>query len=162
MAFTDIVGSTALNGRLGDRVWFDLLKRHDDLVRAHVVANGGTEVKGQGDGFLLTFASARRALCFATDLQAAMAAWRESEGAPIHVRIGVHTGEVIRVNGDLFGRHVNYAARVAALADADQILASQLVHELAAPMGDFRFGPPMSVELKGFDGSQVVHAVVAS
>ncbi len=128
-------------------------------MRTTLTANAGTEVKAQGDGFLLTFGSARRALCFATELQTRLAAWRATHGVELQVRMGIHTGEVIHDHGDLFGRHVNQAARVAALAGPSEILASELVHQLTAPMTDFTFGPPRSVTLKGFSGTYVVRAV---
>ncbi len=160
MAITDIVDSTRLNGELGDRAWFELLRRHDDMVRTITEENGGTEVKGQGDGFLLTFGSARRALCFATELQTQLATRRVTHGMELHVRVGVHTGEVIRNSGDVYGRHVNYAARVAAAAQANEILVSELVQQLTASMGDFTFGPKRFAELKGFAEPQPVYPVV--
>ena len=151
IVFSDIVDSTAIGAGLGDRAWFSLLERHDEIARGLLVDHSGTEVKHQGDGFMLTFPSARLGVLFAVALQGALEAERAvNEQFPLHVRVGVHTGEVIRVDGDLFGRHVNLAARVASQAASDEVLVSRLVHELASAMGDLRFGAPREVVLKGF------------
>jgi class 3 adenylate cyclase len=151
IAFTDIVDSTALGAALGDREWFALLGRHDRITRGLLPAYRGSEIKHQGDGFMLAFPSARQAVGFGAALQAELARRRDLDPSfPLHVRMGVHTGEVLRVDGDLFGRHVNIAARVAGAAGADEVLVSQLVYELVSAMGDLAFGVPRSVTLKGF------------
>jgi class 3 adenylate cyclase len=161
LVFSDIVDSTVLVHRLGDQRWLEVLGRHDELTRRLVGRFRGTEVKGQGDGFLLTFPSARHALLFSIDLQKELDRTRAAEPAfPVHVRVGVHTGEVLHSSGDVFGRHVHRAARVAATAGSDEIVASALVRELAESMGDIAFGPAEHVVLKGFDGEQVVHEVL--
>ncbi len=151
IVFSDIVDSTAIGAGLGDRDWFSLLTRHDEITRGLLVEHSGTEVKHQGDGFMLTFPSARLGVLFAVALQSAFDTERAvNEQFPLHVRVGVHTGEVIHVDGDLFGRHVNLAARVAAQAASDEVLVSRLVHELASSMGDLQFGAPREAVLKGF------------
>ena len=118
---------------------------------AHVLGEfSGTEIKHQGDGFMLSFPSARLGVHFAAALQRELGRRREVEtDFPVRVRIGVHTGEVIHVDGDLFGRHVNVAARVAAAAGADEVLVSRLVHDIVNTMGDLRFGAPREMALKG-------------
>ena len=78
---------------------------------------------------------------------------------PLHVRIGIHTGEVLHVDGDLFGRHVNLAARVAGAARADEVLVSSWVYDLVVAIGDIGFGAPRDVELKGFAERVVVRPV---
>lgn len=160
ICFSDIVESTALNAEAGDKAWFAHLSRHQEILRGHLGRHGGTEVKGQGDGFMFTFPSARAALGYAIAAQRALAEERERDAAfPVHVRIGVHTGEVIRDSGDLFGWHVNLAARVAGEGHGDEILASQLVVDLTASMGDIEIGEPREVELKGFEGRHRVYPV---
>lgn len=160
MVLTDIVGSTDLVHHLADQRWLEVLGRHDTITRTLVARFQGTEVKGQGDGFLLTFPSARHALLFSISLQRALAEERDRDPSfPIHLRTGVHTGEVLHADGDVFGRHVHRAARVAALAQAEQILTSSLVRELAEPMGDISFGNAHEVELKGFPGTTTVSEV---
>jgi class 3 adenylate cyclase len=78
----------------------------------------------------------------------------------LHIRIGIHTGEVIHDAGDLFGRHVNLAARVSAQGGPDEIVASQLVVELVSAMGDIEVAEPREVALKGFEGVHRVYPVV--
>jgi class 3 adenylate cyclase len=94
-------------------------------------------------------------------VQRALAAFAVSRPADaVRVRVGVHTGEAIRGDdGDLFGRHVVVAARIANLAQGGEILASSLVREIVEPRGDVTFTAPRSVQLKGIAGAQLVHAV---
>lgn len=161
LVFSDIIDSTVLVHQLGDQHWLDVLRRHDEISRSLIARFDGTAVKGQGDGFLMTFPSARHALLFAMELQRSFERLRGTDpDFPVHVRIGVHTGEVLHSSGDVFGRHVHLAARVAGLAGQDEIVASALVRELADPMGDLRFGPAEAAQLKGFDGTRSVHRVM--
>jgi class 3 adenylate cyclase len=160
MVFSDIVDSTALNGALGDAEWLRLLRRHNELIRGLVARFQGAEIKTQGDGFMLTFPSARHALGLGIAVQRALAEERRTDPSfVLHVRIGVHTGEVIHDRGDIFGRHVSLAARVGAIAQADEVLASSLVHELASAMGDVTFGEPRPAHFKGFEGERSVFPV---
>jgi class 3 adenylate cyclase len=117
-------------------------------------------IKHQGDGFMLTFPSARRAVHCMIAIQRRLAAWAVSDPErALRVRMGAHVGEAIEDDGDLFGRHVILAARVGNEADGGQILVSSMVRELVAPRGDIDIGPPREVALKGLDGVQVVHEV---
>ena len=84
--FSDIEGSTALAERLGDRRFIELLREHNAIVREQVKAHGGFEVKSEGDGFMLAFQSARRALQCAIAIQRAFAERNRSarpEPAPL-------------------------------------------------------------------------------
>ena len=158
--FTDIEASTALNERVGDVRWLELLRAHNAVVREQVHTHGGFEVKSQGDGFMIAFASARRALGCAAAIQRAFAA-RNGTGPdqPLRVRIGLHTGEAIREGDDFFGRHVNLAARVAAKADGGEVLVSALLKDLAEGAADFRFDGGRETELKGLAGRHRVFAL---
>lgn len=161
IVFSDIESSTQLAVAHGDSEWFEVLTEHDRLVRREVADHGGTVVKHQGDGFMLTFPSARRAVGCMIAIQRALAAWAEREpDRAVRVRMGAHTGEAIDEGGDLFGRHVIHAARVGNLAEGGEILVSSMVRDLVAPRGDVELGPPRPVELKGLDGDHRVHAVV--
>lgn len=159
--FSDIESSTARVSRIGDVAWFDLLDLHNRVFREELAVAGGREIKSQGDGFMLTFPSVRRGLSFACSVQRRLA--EHSAADPereIRVRMGLHTGEVITdASGDLFGRHVNKAARVANLAVGGQILASGTVREIASGDRSVEFGDGVEVELKGLDGTHVVHDV---
>lgn len=131
--FTDIVGSTALAGRLGDDVYADVLAGHRRTVREVVAKGGGTEVGTQGDGFLVTFDSPRQAATCALALQRRLAAERDDGDRVPHVRIGVHAGDVLARDGDVVGQVVNVAARVADAAGPDEIVVTELVAEHAPP-----------------------------
>lgn len=159
--FSDIEGSTDIANRFGDRVWLGLLKEHNKLVRACIRKHRGTEVKTIGDGFMLTFSSSLAGLDCAIAMQEAMA--RRSDETfgewPIRIRIGLHAGEVLHSGGDVYGAHVNLAARVASHADGGHILVSGLLYELARPVATVRFSAADEVELKGFDGMHRVHEV---
>lgn len=161
LIFTDLGDSTAINEQLGDRAWFGILQAHHDQVRSIVDRHGGNTVKSQGDGFMLAFPSARRAVECAIALQKAASSLKAGS-EPLGLRVGIHTGEVLRQGTDFFGRHVNLAARVAASAQPGQILVSSLVQGLVSGQHDLRFDGPRSVELKGFERPETVYEVVWS
>jgi class 3 adenylate cyclase len=159
--FSDIEGSTALNERLGDVRWLELLRAHNRVVRDQATAYGGFEVKSQGDGFMIAFPSARRAIQCARAIQEAIA--REFGGhadGPIRVRIGLHTGEAIREESDFYGKNVVVAARIADEARGGQILASSVVKQLTESAGDVGFEDARDVELAGLAGTHTVYEVV--
>ena len=153
--FSDIESSTERAAQLGDTAWFELLEIHNRVFRRALAHWGGREIKSMGDGFMLTFPSVRKALGFVVDVQSGIEA---ADGPDIRVRMGLHTGEaVVGDDGDLFGRHVIVAARVANLAAGGEVLASLVVHEIAAGDDQYRFGPPVLAELKGLPGQHPVY-----
>lgn len=151
--FTDIEDSTGWNERLGDERWISVLRSHNRAIREQVRAHAGFEVKSQGDGFMLAFPSARRALRCAVETQRALAE------SPLLVRAGLHTGEAIRDRDDFFGRSVVLASRIAGQAKGAEILASTLVRELVSGAEEFAFGDGREVELKGLSGTHIVYPV---
>jgi class 3 adenylate cyclase len=158
--FSDIEGSSALNEQLGDVRWLSLLRVHNEAVRHEVKAFGGFEVKAQGDGFMIAFASARRAIECARAIQAAIAReLGDNPSGPIRVRIGLHTGEAIREASDFYGKNVVVAARVADQARGGEILASAVVKQLTESAGDFDFTDAREVELAGLTGTHTVYTV---
>jgi len=158
--FSDIEGSTQLTERLGDQRWLQLLRAHNAMVREQVAAHGGFEVKSQGDGFMIAFQSARRALLCAIAIQRAFAAYNEKQAQePLRVRIGLHAGEAIKEADDFFGKNVILASRIAAEARGGEVLVSSLVKELTHSSGDVQFGEVRSTELKGLSGTYVLHTV---
>jgi class 3 adenylate cyclase len=159
--FSDIEGSTALNERLGDVRWLELLRAHNAVVRDQVKAFGGFEVKSQGDGFMIAFPSARRAIQCARAIQEAIARDLDDHpDGPIRVRIGLHTGEAIREESDFYGKNVVIAARVADEARGGEILASAVVKQLTESAGDVGFEDVREVELAGLSGLHAVYRVV--
>jgi len=158
--FTDIEGFTPVTERLGDQHAHEVLLAHNQAIRRLVTAHGGHEVKSQGDGFMIAFGSAARALRCSVAIQRAMSAYSEEHpGSAIRVRIGLHTGETIRESHDFFGRAVIVAARIAAQAAGGQILVSGLVKALAQGTGEFSFDGGRKVELKGLAGEHEVYDV---
>ncbi|MCI0856444.1 MAG: adenylate/guanylate cyclase domain-containing protein, partial [Chloroflexi bacterium] len=119
----------------------------------------GYEVKTEGDGFMLAFSSARRAVDCAIAIQRAFAERNETADEKIEVRAGLHTGEVIHDDGDFYGKHVNLAARIASQATGGQILTSSLLKELTDSAGDIEFDAGKEIELKGLTGTQRVFAI---
>jgi adenylate cyclase len=160
MMVTDIVGSTRLAEELGDRRWMELMADHNALVREQVGKHGGTEVKAQGDGFLVVFASARRAILAAVDVQRALAVYRdEHTDHPLDMRIGLHTGEIVDVDGDVFGQNVIVAVRIADHAAPGEILVSGLTRDLTQAGGDLCFDDGHELDLKGLSQPWRVHRV---
>jgi class 3 adenylate cyclase len=156
--FTDIEGSTKLTEALGDDEWLRVLRGHNAIVRDQVAAYSGFEVKSQGDGFMLVFASPLDALTCAIGIQRTLMR-SPSIGYRLRVRIGLHTGEPIREADDFYGNAVNLAARIAAEARGGEILVSALVRQQTEPSGEFTFGDPTDVELKGLSGMHRLSSV---
>jgi len=160
LMFSDMEGFTAMTERLGDLKAREVIRRHNRIVRDQLEAHGGYEVELQGDGFLLAFSSARRALHCAIGIQRAMASHSASNPEqPLRVRIGLHTGEALREADKFFGRTVILAARIAAQAKAGEILVSALLRELTHSSGDVRFGSDRRLTLKGIVEPQQVYPV---
>jgi len=149
--FTDMEGSTALTERLGDAKAQELLRTHNSIVRDALRTHGGSEIKHTGDGIMASFPFASRALGCAVGIQRAFAAHNEEyPDTPIRVRMGLNAGEPVAEDDDLFGTAVQVAARVCAHAQPCQILASNVVQELAAGKG-FAFSDQGEAALKGLD-----------
>jgi class 3 adenylate cyclase len=159
--FSDIMGSTAMTERLGDRRMQEVLRAHNAIIRRQARAHGGFEVKSIGDGFMLAFSSARRGLQCAIAIQRAFAVYNEEHPAePILVRIGLHSGEAIKEADDFFGKAVILASRIAGQAQGGQILVSSLLKELTESAGEFQFAEEKEVELKGLGGVHRVYQVL--
>lgn len=155
--FSDIESSTERNLAVGDGVWIEVLQRHNAIFEQTVRHYGGTIIKNQGDGYMVTFGSARRALLCCGAIQKQLHEWgSESPEQSVRVRMGCHTGEAIHSDGDLFGRHVVIAARIANLAMGAQVLSSSIVRDITSARGDLAFADPQAVALKGVEGAHEV------
>ena len=157
---TDIEGSTALAQRLGDKPYHALLTEHNRILRQQLARHGGHEVKAVGDGFMVAFPSASRALSSAVDIQRAFAQHNESAGEPINVRIGLNTGESIEEEGDYFGTAVTLAARIADKAKGGQILVSEVTRTVIGSLAGVEFQDAGRKQLKGIKGRQRLYEVV--
>ncbi len=153
LVFTDIVDSTRLAESIGDGAWTEVIGEHESTIRDITTTEGGTVVKLLGDGAMLAFASARAALRAAVEIQ------QSSVQSPFAVRIGIHTGEVIRTENDLFGLTVNKAARVASVADAGEIMISSTTRDLVGSIEGIRMAEPEVVALKGLSNTHQIVAV---
>jgi class 3 adenylate cyclase len=145
--FTDIVKSTDLVGLIGDEAWEDLLAWHDQTLRSLFASHRGEVAHHTGDGFFVAFTDTRSALTCAVAIQRAFAEHRRAHGFAPVVRIGVHAAEATRRGEDYSGGEVHKAARIAALAEGGEILAS--VATVSVADGDFKTSEPRVVALKG-------------
>lgn len=160
IVFTDIESSTELSASVGDKRWFEVISKHNRLLRARVAEHGGIEVKAVGDGFMLAFYSAHAALQAMIAMQREVSTHLDKGDPPVRIRVGGHTGEAITdERGDLFGFHVNYTARVANEAKGGEILVSSLVKDIVEARGEFTFEEARRAELKGFPGSHLLYPV---
>ena len=161
IVFSDIEQSTRRTEELGDAGWLRLLGLHNSVVRHQLERHGGHEVKAQGDGFMLAFPSARAGVLFAIAVQRTLDAHGRSQPADLmRVRIGMHTGEAIVEDGDLFGHSVVLAARIAGQARGREVLVSSLVREIVESRGDLAFGPTREAQLKGLAGVHNLHPIL--
>jgi class 3 adenylate cyclase len=145
LLFTDLVDSTLIASELGDLAWRELLSRHFEAVRAQIERFGGREVKTTGDGLLATFAGPAQAL------HCAVAICHAANRDGLHIRAGVHVGEVELVGSDIRGVAVHEAARIMAKAGKDEILLSEITRTLALTSG-LAFQDRGRHTLKGFPG----------
>src|ERR1700746_3599415 len=123
--FTDMVGYSALSQR-DDKLALELLEEHRQLLREIFPRFHGTEIKTIGDAFLIEFNSALEGAQCAIAIQRALA--KRNADAPagrqIQVRIGIHIGDVVHRDGDVYGDGVNIASRIEPLAGAGGIRSS--------------------------------------
>jgi class 3 adenylate cyclase len=155
--FADIAGSTELTERLGDTTFRMKARDLDTALRERVRANGGTviDAKTLGDGILATFPAAAQAIAAALSFESAAS----ELGLGLHV--GLHAGDVIREQDNVFGGAVNIAARISALAQPGEVLVSDVVRALARTSAGVTFETRGEQELKGVSEPQRVFAVRA-
>ena len=123
--FTDMVGYSALTQR-DEALALDLLSEHNQLIRGVLAAHQGREIKTVGDAFLVEFDSALDAVRCAMRIQLDFVQRNAADLAePINIRIGIHLGDVVFREGDVFGDGVNIASRVQSSADAGEIRLSE-------------------------------------
>lgn len=149
--FTDMEGSTTITTRLGDAKAMELFRAHDAIVREVIQNHGGSEVKHTGDGFMISFSSASRAVECAISIQKGFASYnRKDPITPIHLRIGLSAGEPVTEDQDLFGSTVQLAARICDFAEPDQILATSVIKNLCIGK-KLPFSDQGEKMLQGFD-----------
>lgn len=149
--FTDIAESTRLATVRGDRTWRSLLDAHDRIVDRELDRFGGRKVNPTGDGMVATFDGPARAI------RCARAIIDATDAVGLHVRAGLHTGEVELRGSDISGIAVHIAARVSALAEPGAILVSRTVTDLVAG-SNLQFTAQGEHTLKGIDGTWALFA----
>lgn len=149
--FSDIEASTRHTAAAGDAVWGDIVQRHFAEVDRVATAHDGELVKTLGDGTMVAFVAPHDGVLAATAIQRSV---RLSDASrPFHVRVGLHTGEALGIDGDYFGQTVNTAARLAAAAAGGQILVSAATIDRLDGADDVAFGDAMELELDGITGT---------
>ena len=152
--FTDVVGSTERAAALGDAAWRDLRVVHDAVVRAELARHRGREIDTAGDGFLASFDGPARAVRCACAIRDGL------RRVGLEVRAGLHTGEVELVGDGVAGIAVHIGARISALAEPGQVLASSTVRDLVAGSG-IEFEDRGVHELRGVPGEWRLFAVAS-
>ena len=143
--FTDIADSTALTERMGDTAFRDASRALDEGLRAAISNAGGTAIDGKllGDGVLATFPSAAQAIDAARRCHALSAA------SELRLRLGIHAGDIIREQDNVFGGAVNIASRICAFSAPGQILVSDVVRGMARSSAGVAFEDLGEQEMKG-------------
>lgn len=157
--FSDIQESTSLAIQAGDVVWADVVQRHFADVRGIAEGHSGLVVKTLGDGVMLAFDSAGDAVGAAAAIRSVVV--RQRVVQPFHVRIGVHSGDAVRVDADYSGHTVNLTARLASAAEGDQVLVSEVVRGLVGGSSVVKFGVPIKLALKGIPETVTAYPLVS-
>ena len=144
--YTDICDSTPLVEAIGDEAWTSLVAWHDRTLRTLFGEHAGEEVDHSGDGFFVAFPDGQRAAACAIAIQRSLAEHRRRHGFAPQVRVGLHAAEAQQAAGSYWGKGVHEAARIGALADAGEIVASRATAEQLDGVATF---DGRTVELKG-------------
>ena len=128
--FTDVVGFSAIMHK-DESAALNLLDNHNKIVQPIVIKYNGTILKPQADGFLMKFSSAVDAVRCGKDIQKEISIYNKeiNENENILLRIGIHLGDVVLTENDIFGDGVNIASRLEPLADPGGICISQTVYD---------------------------------
>jgi class 3 adenylate cyclase len=153
--FTDIVDSTVILQRIGDRAWRDLLSTHNHALRYDLNRFRGREVATTGDGFLALFDGATRAV------RCGRAMARSAQALGLAIRVGVHTGEVEIIGPNAAGLAVHAAARVMSIARGGEVLVSSTTKDLLEGSG-LDLEDAGSHELKGLAGKRRLYRLAAT
>src|ERR1700724_537515 len=147
--FTDMVGYSALAQR-DDKVALELLEEHRRLLREIFPRFHGTEIKTIGDAFLVEFGSALEAAQCAIEIQRTLAKRNHdvTSDRRIELKIGIHIGDVVHREGDVYGDGVNIASRIEQLAGAGGVCVSMDVERQIRNALEARFEKFGTADLK--------------
>ncbi len=158
--FTDLAGFTRFTTKAGREDVRGLLQAYHGLVREHVHALGGFEVKQTGDGFMVAFSSAARAVRCAAEIQRAARVQDERGGQRLRICAGLNSGDVIEESGDFFGLTVNIASRLADRAQSGQVLVAEQARTLAGFVDGLRFEDLGRRQFRGIRGRLRLYELV--
>lgn len=159
--FTDMIGSTDMTHAMGDAAAQDVIRAHNTIVRTALSQHRGKEVKHTGDGIMASFDDAVDAVRASIQIQRAIKVHNQKwTKQPLHLRIGMNTGEPIIEENDYFGATVQVAARVCAAAGMDQIWIGPTTHEQVVRASDISLFSHGAQRLKGVRDDQTLHEVV--
>src|SRR2546422_1430753 len=158
--FTDVEESTRLLSTRGFTASHEIMRAYETIIDEKIAEHAGRRIKGLGDGFMISFGSARHGVECALDIQHAIADYsKQNPERKLRIRIGLNTGEVGEEAGDIFGAAVNVAARVAGKARGGEILVSDIVRQLVGPTAEMKFAIRGRYKLKGFPDRWRLHQV---
>jgi class 3 adenylate cyclase/tetratricopeptide (TPR) repeat protein len=147
--FTDIVGSTEMSQRMSPEAADEVLRGHFSILRRALTEAGGAEVKTTGDGLMVVFGSASAALGCAVAMQQGVEQHNRAGEHTVGLRVGLSMGEVIREDGDYFGDPAVEAARLCALCESGQVLATGVLRAIAGRRCRIECRSVGQLELKG-------------
>jgi adenylate cyclase len=144
VVFSDLEGFTAFTSSKGDLEASAMLRDHYDTVDSIVRGRGGSVVKTIGDGHMLSFGESEAAVLAAVELA-------EVAAGPLRVRVGGHSGNVVKTSDDILGHVVNVAARVTDFATGGETLVTTALRDSAGSVRGVEFDLPAAVELRGIE-----------
>lgn len=162
--FSDIVGYSKMMQQ-NETLGMELLDRHNQIIRNTIGKHEGKEVKVIGDAFLVSFSSVANAVRCAIEIQEQFGKYNESisEKEKILLRIGIHMGDIILKDNDVFGDGVNIASRIEPLAEPGGICISQEVYNLVRHKLDLQVVSLGPKELKNIkDKIEIYEILVGS
>lgn len=158
IVFIDLEGFSRFVSRQDEDAVRELVRVFHWLVREQLARHHGFEVKQLGDGFMIAFSDAARAVAFAVDIQRSMRG--NPVGSAIGLCAGINSGDAIREGDDFFGHTVNVASRIAARASGGQVLVSGATRDMIDLVDGVRFEEFGRRRLRGLPGRHRLYEVV--